>query len=384
MTNAFLLRPLPSLLVMICLSGCGAHSSRKPDAQPTPPSQPVVKLEPVKVVGKTETPDALAVYDAETLFQRGNEFLDTRNYVEARQYFQKLLNEFPDASLANAARYNLGVALMETGDPQSALNQFDTYMQTASAKDARDATFKRGACLAMLGRYPDVVNAFDSLLEQEDLDDEDRVEALVDSGIGYFMLKDRATAEYRFNEAVKLRRKIDEGAPPPYPDYHTAQALFYLAEILRLEYSEFKLEMPTGVNPEEKVAKDLEEKCQRLLRSQYAFIKVIRSGHPGWASAAGYKVGSLYEDLYQEMTTLPVPVDLDQEQAEIYRQQLRKKVAVLVRKAINIYETTMTMAKRTGAENIWVERTEQSLARMRQLIKETEALEEEDRQQGAS
>ncbi|MEW5850817.1 MAG: tetratricopeptide repeat protein [Myxococcota bacterium] len=376
----------PAALLVVVLSafpvGCATSQSASkpappPPAQPAPPKEPV-KLEPIKVVAKTDTPDALSVYDAETLFNRGIEFLDGRQYVEARQYFQKLLDEFPDSSYVNAAHYNLGVALMESGDPTSALPHFDAFLANAKTdQDRRDATFKRGACLAMLGRYQEVVDTFDTMLGEE-LETEDRIEALVDSGIGWFMLGDRATAEYRFAEAVKLRKAAEQDARLEN-DYHHAQALFYLAEILRLEFTEYKLKMPANGN-EKEMADQLEEKCQRLLRAQYAFLKVIRTGHAGWASAAGFKVGSLYEDLHDEMVNLPVPPDMDAEQADIYRRELRKKVAVLVRKAMGIYESTVNMARRTGADNVWVTRTEQSLERMKQLLKDVDDMEREDGQ----
>jgi tetratricopeptide (TPR) repeat protein len=332
----------------------------------------------MKIVGRTETPDALQFYDAEMLFSRGDEFLENRHFSEARQYFQKLLNEFPDSQYQQPALYNLGVSLLETGDAAGALARFDQFMGVASnERDKLDAQYKRGACLAALGRYDDVVEVFEGLIARTDLDANDRIEALVDSGIGYFMLGDRASADYRLSQAVRLHNTDPEARFDN--DYHYAQALFYLGEIARLEFSEYPLTLIEGPAAETKMANMLEEKCQRLLRAQYALLKTIRTGHVGWASAAGYKVGTMYEELHDEMVKLQTPLELDPEQQELYRRELRKKVAILVRKAIGIYENTVRMAKRTGAENVWVGRTEASLERMRQLLKEVDTFERDDK-----
>jgi hypothetical protein len=112
----------------------------------------------------------------------------------------------------------------------------------------------------------------------------------------------------------------------------------------------------------------LEEKCQRLLRAQYAYLRTIREGHPGWASAAGYNVGKMYEELHESMISLPTPNDLTAEQGEIYRELVRKKVFILLEKAEKTYSQTAEMVTRTGADSEWGEKTRQSLARIRARI----------------
>ncbi len=368
-----------TLVLFSALTGCASQrAAHKAPADPPPPKQ--LKLEPVKVVANApDTPDALEFYDAETLFKRGQEFLEGRYYTDARTYFQKLLDEFPESSYAHDAHYNLGIALLESGDAANALSHFDAYLATEQDdKNILDATFKRGASLSMMGRYQDVVTLFDTMLRERDLDTHDRMEALVDAGIGHYMTGDHATAEHRFQEAVKIHKSAEKEGRVEN-SYFYAQSLFYLAEIERVEYSAYKLKLPTaGKNVQEQMADQLEAKCERLLRAQYKFLQVIRTGHAGWASASGYKVGQLYEELHDDMVKLPVPPELTPDQADLYRRELRKKVAILVRKAIKTYETTINMARRTGADNVWVGKTEQSLQRMQDLLKETDDLERDD------
>jgi len=117
----------------------------------------------------------------------------------------------------------------------------------------------------------------------------------------------------------------------------------------------------------------LEEKCQRLLRAQYQYLRTIREGHPGWASAAGYSVGRMYEEMHEEMIGLPAPDDLSAEQKELYTQLVRKKVLILLEKAEKTWTQTADMVVRTGADGEWGEKTRASLENVRRRILEESA-----------
>ena len=51
--------------------------------------------------------------------------------------------------------------------------------------------------------------------------------------------------------------------------------------------------------------RDLEEKAGLLLKAQRAYIDTIKYGNARWASAAGFQVGSLYEELYDGLRDRP-------------------------------------------------------------------------------
>ena len=91
-------------------------------------------------------------------------------------------------------------------------------------------------------------------------------------------------------------------------------------------------------------------------------------GNGYWATAAGAQIGGLYENLYEHMVNSPAPPELDAEEAEVYRQELRKKIRVLLTKSINIYERTLEAAERIGAQNPFVDRTRESLRKVKELL----------------
>lgn len=379
--------------------------------QTTAAAKEEVTLPPVKIVAEPTGPDGLEVYDAETLFQRGLDLIDGGAYADAAGYFERLIDEFPASSRVRLAHFNRGECYLAMKKGTPALEAFNAFLQTLPGggdvdqiddpllqRLSRRGRFKKGEALALLERYDDVAELFDLMLV-EDLSDAEHVEALTDSGIGHYMRGDIITAEYRFIKARRIHKRAAK-AVRMTSKFHVAQATFYLAEIARTEFETFKLRPPTPEEIEARVAKateegakdgdqegviddgqtpvsfaverlmgeQLEEKCQRLIRAQVAFLRVIREGHSGWASASGYRVGTMYEHLYDEMVSMPVPPDLTESQRELFREVMADRVSILLQKAIRTWESTAQMATRTDTDNEWVEKTRESLSRVKELV----------------
>ena len=95
-------------------------------------------------------------------------------------------------------------------------------------------------------------------------------------------------------------------------DYFPAQAQFFLGEIYRLHYEGVKLD------PDEKGGRavtDLEYKAELLLSAQGHYLRAIRIGNGYWATAAGARIGGLYENLHDQMIHSPAPKELNAEEA---------------------------------------------------------------------
>lgn len=376
----------------LALVGCATTS---------PPSTQAVKLPELRVVAEPIGPDGLEVYDADTLFARALDLLDGGAWADAALYFERLIREFPDDKHVLLSHYNRAVCYIHLDRGDEAVAAVDKYLELlppgASERDRLDGRFKRGQALAVAKRYPEVVELFDTMLG-DNLLVEDRIEALVDAGVGHYMLglndaegPHRYTAEYRFLEARRLYRQASERARLDV-SYFVAQAAFYLAELARLEFSEYKMRLPSdeeikkanelaarrgsldAVSLEKLLGEQLEEKCQRLLRAQYAYLRAIREGHTGWASASGYNVGQMYADLHEEIRSLPPPADLNPEAADLYQTMVRKKIMILLEKAEKTWATTSDMVTRTGAESEWAVKTREALSRIKEkLLAETAA-----------
>jgi hypothetical protein len=81
-------------------------------------------------------------------------------------------------------------------------------------------------------------------------------------------------------------------------------------------------------------------------------------------------VGELYEALRAELLDAPLPADLGEEEARLYRTELEEEVRVLVSKAITAYEETLSAARRAAVEGDFVTQAGEALERMRRLLAE--------------
>src|SRR5208337_4304639 len=109
--------------------------------------------------------------------------------------------------------------------------------------------------------------------------------------------------EHSLREALRgyQRDQADERMPEDV----AAKAEFFLGEIYRIYFSALKLD-PQSRSVDE-LGRDLEQKAEELLSAQGHYLRAIRIGSPHWATGAGYRIGSLYQELYDAMVTAPVP-----------------------------------------------------------------------------
>ena len=148
-------------------------------------------------------------------------------------------------------------------------------------------------------------------------------------------------------------------------DYFPAQAQFFLGESFRLHYENVQLDANKST---EQLAEDLEYKSELLLSAQGHYLRAIRLGNGYWATASGNRIGGLYESMYEHMINAPAPKTLGPEEQDVYKAELRKKIRVLISKAITVYERTLEAAERIGASSPFVQQTRESLVRMKELL----------------
>ncbi|MEM7678013.1 MAG: tetratricopeptide repeat protein [Myxococcota bacterium] len=325
-------------------------SSRASSDADAPASTDNVKMEPVVVRAAPEPVTGLDGYDAQQLLEVGNQKYANKAYKEAVEVYELLLSSFETSDLVPSAIYNKGLAYEQLGRFESAYEAFarivDEYPMAPSHKQAQ---FRVAFNLGKLQRWQGVADAFWAIRQRKDISPMDELEARVGQGVAMFMMDDYATAEREFLSALRFYEKESKLQYLP-AEYWVGQSRFYLGEINARAFEKLTLSPPTNDDPDwaRMMGRELEEKCQLLLRAQNNFIRTIRVGHSGWATAAGYRIGSLYEKLYDDLVDLPVPTDLKDDARSVYRDELRDRVSVLVMKAIKVYESSLQMARRVG------------------------------------
>lgn len=344
-----------ALFVLLWVGGGCAHF-RGPSAANTQ----TLEFEAVHITGDLE----LEKLNDEELFAAATSFFAAEDFARAARYFGRICDFHPQSRHRRAALYNAGLALEKIKAWDDAYGRFLELSDPAKGTgDALDAAFRVAETLYHLNRFDEAVAVLVVIRDRKDLSFNKRIEAQVQQGICELEAGRSDQAEATLRKVVQTWQDLPD--KDQIDDYFPAQAQFFLGEIFRLHYEAVELDADKSVD---QLAKDLEYKSELLLSSQGHYLRSIRIGNGYWATAAGAQIGALYENLYNHMVNSKAPHELSGEEAEVYRFELRKKIRVLITKAITIYERTLEAAERIGASSPFVERTKESLKRMKELL----------------
>lgn len=291
----------------------------------------------------------LTVYDDEELNRLGSMYFEKKDYKNAENCFRKLVEYYPKSPYYKNAIYNLALSLEMLEQCDEAKKYYDLYATLVNTENDIDYIFRRGYLAICLRDYDTAESIFSSLLQNRTLSELDLIEAKTELGVVKFNKKDYSGASELFNQVIIDYAKLSKERYIEN-NYFVAQSIFYLGEIDAARMREVVLEFPQEV-----LEKRLEEKARLLLSAQNYYLRVIKTGNILWATAAGYRTGELYEVFYDHIINAPIPEELTEEQKEIYKEELKKRISILITKAIRLYEATIDVGRRTGMDSKWIE-----------------------------
>lgn len=361
------LRAAFPILLGLGVVGC-AGKTNNTVATPGAPPVEQIEMDPIKIAA-VKGPEGvhLETYDVTELFERAGEALSSKRYDDAVHDYELLLKEFKDSRYTKAALYNCGLAYQGKKDWQTAIARFHQLAtEFAGTSDAKDADFQIGASYAEMGNWPVSANIFAQILERKDLTADDKLEALGRRGFAQFQLKDYDTAERTFQSALYYFRSI-EREERLQTDFYLGLVQYHLAQIPHERFRAVPLRLP-----QRQMAIDLEDKAHQLLVAQRQYIETIKLGNPQWASASGYQIGSLYEELYDAFVHAPIPPELigdsNSEKREVYYEELRKKIRILLEKSLRTHEQNLLMLERLGVQNEWRDKSKLAFAKLQKML----------------
>ena len=353
-------------LALLWLTACGGAA-----LVPQDPTR-VVELDEMRVVaGRQGDELVFDSYDAGELFARATEHLNDDQCREAVEVYERLVREFETSRYVSASLYNAGLCLQEAGELEAAAGFFERLLERGEeGTDARHAALQLTQALVGLEPWEHGLAVSERVLLREDLSTTERLEALARRAQALLGLSRLEDAARQAREAMTFyrTRRGDEVIDEPY---FAAAANFVLAETLRLRSE--AMAVPEADAPTQHQI--LDRRAALLLEAQREYFNTIRLTEPHWASAAGYRIGSMYETLWHALMSAPIPPPSRPLAAaslpvyrEEYRAELGRHVRPLLRHAIRYWELTLMMAERTSAPSEWAERTRTDLERMRDLL----------------
>jgi tetratricopeptide (TPR) repeat protein len=314
----------------------------------------------VFVAGKDGT---VSVHDPAEPFAAASAAYQENRYADALALFDRVVAEHPGTQHARSALYNAGLCLEQLDRRVEATARFrklaDDY---ADSPEALDALFRLGANLVLLKDWVVSEEVHARILKRAGLTLSDQVEAYARLGEARFERGRYEDAERTLRQLRELYRQHEQEERLD-TDYFLAMGTFYLAEVAHAQYRLLPVRLP-----QKRLEDDLEAKARMLLLAQARYVDAMRVRHAEWATAAGFRIGSLYREFYDDLVGAPIPEQLQGEAREVYQDEVKKKVRTLLEKAVAFHEKNVLMAERTGEKNDWVRRSNAQLEELRRLL----------------
>jgi tetratricopeptide (TPR) repeat protein len=348
------------LVGVMGLVGCRTTGSAvREDRQP---ARQEIQFEPVEVTADLE----LIQLNDKELFAKGTAAFGAQDYQQAARYFGRLADFYPHSSHLNEALYNAGLSHRQLKEWVEAYDRFSALADAEKGQgDALEAAFLVAEAQYNLERYGEAAELLTTLANRQDIPMGRRIEARVQQGVCELETGSSEKAEATLRKALSEYQALSD--KDEVDDYFPAQAHFFVGEIYRQYYEAVKLDLSKST---EAFWDDLNYKSELLLSAKGHYMRAVRMRNGHWATASGARIGEMYETLYDYLANLPVPPELTSEQAQVYRQMVLKdeKMHTLLTNAIDAYEQTLEAAEKLGAKNAFVDRTRESLRKVRELL----------------
>ena len=327
-----------------------------------------VQLDPLHLEGVTlDGGTEAVVLEPESLFQAGGEAFERGEYQRAFAYYRLLIERFPESPWAGPGQFNAGLSLERLQRWEEALAYFSSAVEgLTDPAEIHDIRLHVATCLEQRQRWDDLVALWDLCLDArgDALDPLEQIEVFARRGWAQRERGHLALAERDFKAAFAVHR-THLSSPGMDRNAHITMARFQVGEIYRELFEDIRFQLPM-----EQMKRDLEDKSNLFLKAQAAYLRAIRHSHPSWSPQAGFRLGALYETLYEHMMAADIPAELPDEQVSEYFKVLRDRIRPLIEQAVDIFERNIHLTERLGGDDEWLRRSRASLSRLRQVLLE--------------
>ncbi len=298
-----------------------AKANKGKAAANTAPAITTVDLKSIKDEGKKKEREAL-VKEAEAMvadaqYNTGFWFEGIGQFDKAMAAYNRYITRFKDKKDAPEIAYNIGLVLEKQGKSAEAIGQYNTFL-TSYAKDARvtdarrlDVKYRQYLLNGKLKNAPeqdrlakDIIAAFPKLKEEE-------------------KKNDRAMLAFAHTRFATLE--------PSWKSY---------TEMKFKKIAAFKT--------------DLAAKQKKLTELENAYTEVLKVGNPEFGIAALTRVGLLYSDFAGNITDMPDPPGLDEDQLALFRGELENRYIFPVEeKCVEALEKALGKSYELSMYNEW-------------------------------
>jgi len=281
-------------------------------------------------------------------------------FDDAARWYETYGARFPEGPKHADALYNATLLRVTTGDHGEAVRNGERFLETHRRHPAADeVVFLTGRAEAAAGRRDEAAALYRRYVRSSRNLDR-TVEAWTRLGAVLVDAGDERGADRAFSQAVRLgkrnARRLDEGL------YFAAQARFAQAEAILREYEAVSIAGdPGGLRDR------LQRKSQLLARSARVLADVVEFQVSEWVTAALFKIGRSYELFAEALREAPIPDGLNEEEEQVYMDQLAMFVIPIEERALEAFEGGYEKAIELRIYNRWTAELREALTRLNDI-----------------
>ena len=283
--------------------------------------------------------------------------------ARAAALFGGVLAQSPDEATTRQAYPGLARAHEQLGDCAAAIRAYDEYINRFPNDAGADMFASRGACQAELGQWQASAADFGKAFEKATVPTT-QVEFLTRQGYAFFELGQFKEADPLLAKADQIFLAAQEQAKERFTTfYFVGMARFYRAAIHHRAFRDVEIRAD-----EKNMAADFARKFALLEQAQDGYNYTIKAKHVFWVSAAGFQMGTMFEEFYDAVMHAPVPEWLDENQRRVYYEELKNQLRPVVNKAIWVFEKNLETSRKLGYDSPFIAQTEAKLSDLQAIL----------------
>ena len=300
-------------------------------------------------------------------FKMANSYFDSGRYDEAEKIYAKIVKNYFQVYDVFPSLFNLGLISIKKQEWEQAAKSLSAALTIVKKpEDRKDTYFLLLDVLRQIEKWDELLERGREMLSSPHLNSYltesekfevalRKAEALIKKGD---YEEGKKLVDYVLFNVKSGKSRTDLLYDPEY-----ARANFILGVLESDKF--FKMELK---NTEE----SLLEKCKVIVEAQKFYVRSIRAGIVYWTNASIFETSRLYTTLYQEMVSFKIPDDLSEEEVEVYRCELWKKVSGLLTKSRRILKKSLKVAENIKEDNEYLSKSIQLLVEIENIYQTKE------------
>ncbi len=278
----------------------------------------------------------------------------------AADWYDKYAAEFPNGDKRADALFNAGLLREGLGEYDAAMKAFAQYIKDfPKAKDVPDVAWRIG--LILLDKKKDYKAAqahFTNYTKMAGVANAAR-ELCADFKVIQALQKQGKDKEVKagYEAILKSYPKLSaDDKAKPCPLEAAAAAAFAQVEP---DYQSFMALNLTG--NERELADKLAKKTKSVDELQKRYTQVLGIGQGDYGIASLYRIGTVYQNLAQQIFQVPCPRRFDDDQCAMFQSELQTRAFPLEEKAVEAFDKALNKAYELGIYNDWLAKTQEAM-----------------------